>query len=67
MVIRNQKMVPLVMVADPADVEGPLVVLARMDKLDLALVGVGTATVGVVRRVDVSESPFEGSMGACRT
>jgi hypothetical protein len=62
MVVRNQKMV--VVVSDPADVEGPLVV---MEKLGPMLVGVGTDRVGVMRRLDVSESPFEGLMGACRT
>jgi hypothetical protein len=65
MVIRNQKMV--VVVSDPADVEGPLVVLARMEKLGPMLVGVGTDRVGVMPRLDVSESPFEGLVGACRT
>jgi hypothetical protein len=67
--IRNQKIVPVAMVANPADREGPSegLVLFRMDRLGPALPGVGTATVGVVRRVDVSEPPLEGSVGVCRT
>jgi hypothetical protein len=67
--IRNQKIVPVAVVANPADKEGPSegLVLSRMDGRGPALPGVGTATVGVVRRVDVSESPLEGSVGACRT
>lgn len=55
-VTKNQKIMPVVVAADAVDVERPLVVLATMDRLDLALVGVGTVAVGVVRGVEVLES-----------